>query len=177
MPDKIDPRHREKRSALRVIGPAIAITGLVFTVIGIGSFFSSFGSFGTPDYFWCAFVGLPLVAAGALITKFAYLGAVGRYVAGEVAQVGKDVFHYMAGGTKDSIRDVAEAVGEGLRAGAPAEERRVVRCHKCNADNETPASFCKSCGTPLEKSRPCADCGELNDPDARYCDHCGKAMS
>ena len=66
------PQHREARSVLRVIGPVIALAGLVLTIIGIGSFFSSFGSFGgSPRYFWCAFLGLPLLAVGSGITKLA----------------------------------------------------------------------------------------------------------
>ena len=177
MSQQIDPRHSEMRNTLRVVGPAVVIAGLIFTGIGLGSFFSSFGGFEPPRYFWCAFVGLPLIALGATICKFAFLGVVSRYMANEVAPVGKDVVNYMAEGTKGAVRDVAAAVGEGLRAGAPSKEVRVVRCHKCNADNETPANFCKGCGAPLAKTKPCPTCGELNDPDARFCDSCGKAVA
>ncbi|MBM4070828.1 MAG: zinc ribbon domain-containing protein [Planctomycetes bacterium] len=69
---------------------------------------------------------------------------------------------------------MAAAVGKGFRAGSPA---RLLRYHKCNADNELPASCCKSCGTPLAKTRPCPGCRELNDPGARFCDHCGMTMA
>ena len=130
MSQQIDPRHSEMRDILRVVGPVVVIAGLIFTAIGLGSFFSSFGSFQPPRYFWCAFVGLPLIALGGAICKFAFLGAVTRYMANEVAPVGKDVVNYMAEGTKGAVRDVAAAVGEGLRAGAPSKEVRVVRCHK-----------------------------------------------
>jgi hypothetical protein len=177
MSRNIDPRHKETRALLRVAGPGVVLVGLIFTIIGMGSFFSSFGSFQPPRYFWCAFVGLPLVGLGGALCKFAFMGAVGRYMANEVAPVGKDVVNYMAEGTKDAVRDVAAAVGEGLRAGSPAGEVRVVRCHKCNADNEAPANFCKACGAPLAKSKPCPGCGELNDPDARFCDNCGKEVA
>ncbi|MCI0492222.1 MAG: zinc ribbon domain-containing protein, partial [Planctomycetes bacterium] len=95
----------------------------------------------------------------------------------EVAPVGKDVVNYMAEGTKGAVRDMATAVGEGLRAGTPAKEVRIARCYKCNADNEATANFCKGCGTPLVKTKPCPSCGELNDPDARFCDSCGKAVA
>jgi hypothetical protein len=149
---------------------------LIFSIIGIGSFFSAFGTFGPPRYFWCAFVGFPLVGLGAAICRFAFMGAVSRYMADEVAPVGKDVVNYMAEGTKGAVRDVAAAVGEGLRAGAASKEVRIVRCHKCNADNEAPANFCKACGAPFTKSKSCPGCGELNDPDARFCDNCGKGM-
>lgn len=177
MSQHIDPRHRETRNTLRVVGPAVVILGLIFTAAGMGSFFSSLGSFDPPRYFWCAFIGLPLIVLGGALCKFAFIGAVGRYVANEVAPVGKDVVNYMAEGTRDAVRDVAAAVGEGLRAGAPAREVRVVRCHRCNADNEAAANFCKGCGAPLAKTKPCPGCGELNDPDARFCDNCGKAVA
>lgn len=177
MSQQIDPQHTQTRDILRVVGPAVIIVGLIFTAIGIGSFFSSFGSFEMPRYFWCAFVGIPLLGLGSLICKFAFMGAVSRYVANEIAPVGKDVVNYMAEGTKDAVRDVATAVGDGLRGGAFAMETRGVRCHKCNADNEARANFCNGCGASLAKAKPCACCGEMNDPDARFCDHCGKAVA
>lgn len=176
MPEQLDPRHNQRRDALRIIGPAIVLVGIIFAVIGFGSFFSSFGSFEPPRYFWCAFVGLPLIGIGGAICKFAFMGSVTRYMANEVAPVGKDVVNYMAAGTKDAIHDVAAAVGQGLQAGQAGKEVRLLRCHKCNVDNEAPASFCKGCGAPLAKTRPCPSCGELNDPDARFCDQCGKEV-
>ena len=187
MSQELDSSHGETRGVLRVLGPAVAVVGLILTIVGFASFFSAFGSGGPPSQFWCAFVGLPLLGVGLGICKFAFLGAVSRYVAGEVAPVGKDVVNYMAQGTKGAVRDLAAAVGEGLRGGSPpgevrhagvlSGEVRMVRCHKCNVDNEAPANFCKACGASLEKTRPCEGCGELNDPDARFCDNCGKPIA
>lgn len=177
MSQQIDFRHTLKRGVLRIVGPAVIIVGVVFAAIGMGSFFSSAGTFEPPRYFWCAIVGLPLIGIGSTICKFAFMGAVSRYMANEVAPVGKDVVNYMAEGTKGAVHDVATAIGEGLRAGAPPKKVPIVRCHKCNANNEAPANFCKGCGAPLAKTKPCASCGELNDPDARFCDHCGKEMA
>ena len=103
--------HASKRTALRTIGPMVLGVGLLFTAIGLISFFSSFGGGGFPQYFWCAFIGLPLSSVGLMICKFAFMGTVMRYAANEVAPVGKDAVNYMVDGTKDSIRDVATAVG------------------------------------------------------------------
>ncbi len=128
-------------------------------------------------YSWCAFLGLPLLALASGICKFAFMGAVTRYMANEVTAVGKDVVNDMADGTKDAVRDLASAVGGGLRADGPAEEVRIVRCQKCNTDNEAPATFCKACGAPFTKSKSCGNCGELNDPDARFCDNCGTSIA
>lgn len=178
----IDPRHEEVRAVLRVVGPAVALVGLLFIIVGIGSFFSFFSSFGTfgasgfPRYIWCAFVGMPLMVIGLVISKFAFMGAIGRYMAGEVAPVGKDVVNYMAHGTQDAVREVAAAIGEGLRS-SPAGERSALACPSCRADNEADASFCKSCGAPLGKLKPCPNCGQENDVDARFCNNCGKAVA
>lgn len=176
MPLPMDPNHAERRFVLRVIGPLIAGVGLVFAVAGFGSFFIAFGGGGPPRYFWCAFIGLPLFGVGISITKFAYLGAVTRYMANEVSPVGTDVVHYMAEGTRDAVRDVATAIGEGISAGDTGVGEPTVRCHKCNELNEVLANFCKSCGASLGKAVACRGCGELNDPDARFCDHCGKPL-
>jgi RNA polymerase subunit RPABC4/transcription elongation factor Spt4 len=177
MSQHIDPRHPETRTILRIVGPAVVAVGLIFTVIGFGSFFSAFGSFEPPRYFWCAFIGLPLLGLGIMICKFAFLGAVSRYLANEVAPVGKDVVNYMAEGTKGAVRDMATAVGEGFRKGTTGQEARMVRCHKCNTENAEAAKFCKGCGAALATTRACSSCGELNDSDARFCHTCGKAMA
>jgi hypothetical protein len=170
-------RHRDMRSILRVIGPLIALVGLGFTIVGVASFFSAFGGGGRPDKFWCAFIGLPLLSVGIGICKFAYLGAIGRFVAGEAAPVAKDTFNYLAHGTKAGVKEVAQAVGEGLRGTAGGSEpQTVMRCHKCNEENDADARFCKSCGAALEKTKHCPSCRELNDPDANFCDNCGGAF-
>lgn len=176
MSNHLDPEHENKRRIVRAVGPIVLVTGLVFTVIGLGSFFSALGSFEQPRYFWCAFIGLPLMAIGGAICKFAFMGLAGRFIANEVAPVGKDVANYMADGTKDAVRDVATAIGEGLSSAQGGREVSVVRCQKCNADNEADSNFCKSCGAGLRKSVACSDCGELNDADARFCDNCGTAV-
>jgi ribosomal protein L40E len=176
MPKPIDPRHAETRSVLRVVGPCLLAAGAIFMLTGIGNFFVSFGSPEPPRYFWCAFVGIPLLGIGGMVTSYAFLGAVTRYTADEVAPVGKDVFNYMADGTKGAVRDLASAVGEGLGLRPPGAEPPAVRCPKCDADNETSASFCKHCGAPLAKPQTCRACGHQNAPDAQFCDHCGKAV-
>jgi hypothetical protein len=177
MPRHLDPGHEERRATLRVVGPVVLGIGLLFTLVGFGSFFSSFGSFGPPRYFWCAFVGLPLLALGSAICRFAFMGAVTRYMANEVAPVGKDVVNYMADGTKDAVRDVATAIGEGLASSRGEHDVEVVRCHKCNETNRATARFCNNCGESLSKSVACSKCGELNDPDARFCDNCGQGIA
>lgn len=171
----MDRDHAGKRNALRVVGPIVLLVGIGFTGTCFLSFFLSFGSMEMPKYFWCGFVGVPLVGIGSMICKFAFLGAVARYAANEVAPVGADVVNYMADGTKGAIQDVAAAVGEGFRSGASSTAQLVVRCKECDTDNDESAAFCDNCGNPLSKPKLCA-CGESNDPDARFCDGCGASL-
>lgn len=165
-----DPRQAEIRGLLRIIGPVVTLVGLVFAAIGIGNFFFSMGSFGIPRYFWCAFVGLPLVGLGAAMTKFAYIGSISRYMAGEVAPVGKDVVNYLADGTQAAVRTVASSLREGYAS--PVAQQRCVRCE---ASNESDSQYCKACGAPLLLK--CSACGEAVAPDARFCDHCGISLA
>jgi len=181
MSQEIDPQHSDIRGLLRVIGPLVVGVGLIFTIIGISSFFSAFGGFEPPRNFWCAFVGLPLMAIGSGICKFAFMGAVTRYIADEVAPVGKDVVNYMVDGTKDSVRDLTASMSEGISEGVQkhvhAGKVEAIFCPKCEHINDAQALFCKNCGAPLAKTRPCPNCNESNDPDARFCNRCGKPLA
>lgn len=173
MDDLVDPGHAAFRGLLRFVGPLLAIVGLAFVVVGMVSFFSAFGGQGPPRLFWCCFVGAPLLAAGSGITKFAYMGAVARYIASETMPVGKDAANYLVDGTRDSIRDVATAIGEGIAA---VQTTSTIICPRCGDANDAGANFCSQCGAPLATSRRCSKCGKSNDVDARFCDHCGAAV-
>ena len=131
-------QHVRTRTMLRVGGIALLLVGGVMTLIGIGSFFSSFGSFGSfgstgpfgssfqsvglPRYFWCAFVGLPLLAAGGALVRLGFLGSFYRYVAGESAPVAKDVVNYLGENTQQTVKTIAKAVTEGIEEGLNEEE-------------------------------------------------------
>jgi hypothetical protein len=176
MNDSSEPDLAELRMTLRSVGPALALVGLLLTTIGVASFIHSLGSFEPPRHFWCAIVGLPVMGVGLIISKFAYLGTIFRYMAGEVAPVSSDMTNYMVAETKDSLRDVAAAIGEGFTSGGTGTVQ-VLRCHKCNADNDSAAKFCDGCGAALGKTKSCSKCNELNDSDARFCDNCGTAVA
>jgi len=175
---EIDPSHQQKRSLLRVVGPLVLATGLIFLIVALVDFFRAMGSFGgPPKLFWCAFVGMPLLWLGFALSSAGFAGSVQRYMAGETAPVAKDTVNYLADGTKESVKTLAAAVGEGLAAGGGRAKDVLVRCHKCNQPNEADAKFCKGCGAILAKTKPCPACNELNDPDARFCDACGKPLT
>lgn len=111
------PSHDTVRTFLRIAGPLFAITGLVLTGVGVGSFFASFGSFEPPRYFWCAFVGIPLIGFGMIMTKLGYLGAIYRYIAAETTPVARDAFNDLGEGIGPGVKAVSKAVTEGVMEG------------------------------------------------------------
>jgi ribosomal protein L40E len=138
------------RQALRIGGFVAVGLGVVLTAIAMISFFSAFGSFGAPTYFWLGFIGLPLIAIGSWILKAGYLGPASRYVAGEVTP---------------TLRDTLGALGVG--------PNRLV-CASCGGTNAPDAKFCDDCGRAL--GRTCASCGTDNAGDATYCRSCGTEL-
>jgi hypothetical protein len=130
------PRGRGRspiRDFLRFVGPLVLVTGIGFVIVGFGNFFMSFGSFGFPRYFWCAFVGMPLIPLGAAICWLAYLGPMARYLAEETAPVNKDVINYLARGTEPAVRSVVSAIKAGLSG--PAVEPSDKACPRCGERN------------------------------------------
>ena len=113
------PKHKSVRTFLRIAGPLIAITGLLLIVIAFISFVTAMGGYEPPKYFWCAFVGMPLLFIGNVMSKFGYIGAVARYLASEAAPVAKDTVNYMAEETQQGVRTVARAVAEGIQEAQP----------------------------------------------------------
>lgn len=171
---QINPKHGEIRQVLRIAGPVAAGLGLLLIAIGVGSFCLAFGGGGPPRFFWCAFLGMPILFVGTVMCMFGFMGAIARYQAGEVAPVGKDTFNYLAEGTQGGVQTVAAAVAAGLTQGT-AGSSKTVRCPKCGHPSDTDAKFCDECGTPLAKT--CSSCGRINDHGARFCANCGSGWS
>jgi len=145
---KINPKHREIRRVLRIAGPLAAAVGLLLIAVGVGSFLAAFGGNGPPRFFWCAFLGMPILFLGTAMCMFGFLGAVARYQAGEVAPVGKDTFNYLAEGTKGGVQTMAAAVGAGLAQGL-AGAGPTVLCPQCGRPGDAEAKFCDQCGASL----------------------------
>jgi RNA polymerase subunit RPABC4/transcription elongation factor Spt4 len=178
--NSIDPGHSGPRDLFRILGPLILGVGIVLLVIALVDFFSGFGSMRMPSVPWLPFIALPMMFIGGVLSMLGFMGRIARYQAQEMAPVAKDTFNYMADGTKEGVKTVASAVGQGLAAGGVAiggKPATKVRCHKCNALAEEGDKFCPQCGSPLAKTKPCPNCRELNDPDAKFCDNCGQGLS
>ena len=117
------PQQSGIRRTLRRAGIAILALGGVLTLIGVGSFFASFGSFEPPRFFWCAFIGMPLLFVGGAMTMFGFLGAIQRYFAGESAPVAKDVVNYMGENIQPGVKSIAKAVAEGIKEGLAEDQK------------------------------------------------------
>jgi amino acid transporter len=109
--------HNATRTFLRVAGVLVTVVGLAFLITGIASFFSAFGGGGPPRFFWCCFVGMPLLFVGAVMCMFGFLGAVARYTAAEQIPVATDAVSDLAEGTQGAVKTVARAVTEGVKEG------------------------------------------------------------
>jgi hypothetical protein len=148
--ERINPGHSEIRLIARVLGPSMIAVGVVFTAIALISFFSAMNGGGMPKYFWCGFVGLPLIGLGTGVTQFAYLGLFARYIAGETAPVQKDTFNYVAQGIRPGVKDLLQAVREGLTEESPegpAGDKKF--CSNCGQAATLDANFCSGCGQKL----------------------------
>lgn len=146
MPDArvIDPAHRRIRGVLGIFGPLALALGVTLIVIGFTSLFSSVGSMQPPRFFWCAFLGIPVLFLGIVLTVPVFLGGVTRYVSAEVAPVHKDTFNYMAEGTSPGVRTLAEAAGQGFASGVASAH--TTTCPHCRGANRADARFCDQCG-------------------------------
>ena len=169
---KLNPGHSQIRNLLRIAGPVTGGVGLIFMIIGLASFFSSFGSFGQPPrYFWCCFVGMPLIGVGVAMTKVGFFGAISRYFSAEAAPVAADTFNYIADETQGGVRTMASAVREGLTGGGTKV------CGSCQQANESDAAFCNQCGNCLSTEIDCQACQTPNHAGSKFCDACGTALN
>ena len=109
------PQHNETRQLLRVVGPVVAVVGLLFIIVGMISFFSAVAGGGSPRLFWCIFVGMPVFFVGSTLCIFGFMGAVARYAAAEQVPVATDAINDLAEGTQGAVKTVARAVAEGVK--------------------------------------------------------------
>jgi hypothetical protein len=123
--DKLQtPQQSGIRRTLRWAGLAVFALGGLLILVGVGSFFAAFGSMGPPHFFWCAFLGMPLLFFGGAMTMFGFLGAMQRYVAAESAPVAKDVVNYMGENVQPGVKSVAKAFTEGVKEGLDVDRKQ-----------------------------------------------------
>ena len=173
----IDPQHRPVRTVLRVVGPLILAIAAIFVIVALVDVCMVMNAplyeHRQPTKFWGFFVGFPLGFIGLVMTYAAYVGRIARYMSQEVMPPTVDTLNYAAGETRGAVRELAEAVGEGLGVRNAAAAAVRAGCPKCRHENEADAQFCSHCGAALPRTVLCAACRHPNAPDARFCDRCG----
>jgi len=117
------PGQSSIRTVLRIAGPLFLLAGVVCLIIAIAGIFSGSNGFGPPRLFWLAFVGIPLLFVGTVLTMYGFMGAVARFAAGEVAPVAADSAKYVAVETKGAVETVAKAAAKGVVEGIDAGRR------------------------------------------------------
>lgn len=166
------------RNVCRVLGPVCLLVAIVLMGMCIYGFFQwasqdpqemasriretdSKGLLPIWPNFWMAFVAMPFLLVGGIMTNLGYIGVAGRYVARELAPAGKVI--------ADAVLD-----GREIRLGPGSGSSQT--CPKCATVNDMDAKFCKQCGEVLAATSICPACGKLGDADAQFCSHCGEAM-
>ena len=163
MDDMEQRKHNAIKLTLKIVGIAMIIAGVVFTIIGLIDFFNAFASedMHMPSKTWMLFVGFPTIGIGAGITTFAFRREITTYVKNESVPVINDASEELA----PAIENIANAVQNGSDK---------VRCD-CGELNEEGDNFCKSCGKPLYKT--CPSCGKkIESQDSKFCPSCGKRL-
>ncbi len=172
--EKINPGHTQLRKVLCVVGPLILAMGILLVIVGaIDIFTDPFSGF---PFAFLIFAGMPMIFVGGVMTQFAFMGAVFRYVASETAPVGKDTFNYMAKGTQPGVRDITSAIREGLTE-PQVGTINTIACSQCHHPNDADARFCDQCGNEMITNKRCTKCNNENDLDARFCDNCGNELT
>lgn len=142
--------HTGVRTFLRTIGPLIFGAGVLCTISGMVSFFSSLGGLGPPRFFWLCFVGMPLMFVGAIMSKLGYMGALARFVAGEAAPVATDTINYLAEETQGAMQTLARSAAQGVTEGIEAGRAKATDfCQNCGTSVKTGFKFCPHCGKPV----------------------------
>lgn len=157
-------KHESTKKKLKIIGFVLLGAGIALSVTGLASFFSAFGSGKTPDLFFCAIIGFPMLGAGAAVLTFAYRREIMRYAKNESVPVINEASEEIS----PAVKNVATAVNEGLKS------EKTITCPKCGTANPADGKFCKECGTALRTV--CPNCGEKISPDDKFCNNCGEKL-
>lgn len=156
-------KHEKNKRLFKILGFVFLGVGLILSIIGIASFFESFFYSDWPQFFWCCFIGFPMMGVGGMLLSIGFNREIARYMAKEHAPVVNEAAKDMS----PAVKTVASAVKEGLSN----ENKRVC---SCGVENDSDSIFCKSCGKRLVNT--CSACGAVVPSDAEYCPKCGSKI-
>ena len=78
--------------------------------------------------------------------------------------------------SKQEPKPVAKPAPKPAPKAASPAPKGSFHCPHCGTVNKDGASFCSSCGKPLDIKKVCFNCYEMNDPRAHVCSHCGSHL-
>lgn len=159
---KDNPKAKVK---FRTLGFITLTIGVICLTIAVVEFIRSFNeNSGFPKLFFLGFIGIPLIAIGAMCLRCGYMKEINAYVASETIPVQTEAMNYVLNGTREELAKTISEIKN-------SSEKKGIQCPKCGRINETDAIFCDNCGSPISKK--CPNCGEENDGDSEYCRKCG----
>ncbi|MCT8136733.1 zinc ribbon domain-containing protein [Anaerobacillus sp. CMMVII] len=136
-------------------------------LVALVDFFTIQG-FEEPKFFWLFFVAIPFIFSGFVVSGLGYGGTVAKYQSREYAPVAKDTFNYLAKETTSGVKDITNAIQQGVGS------KQELTCHSCQHPNASHAKFCSECGEKL--AQVCGQCEQVNSQEAKYCNSCGNTL-
>ncbi|GAB4009745.1 zinc ribbon domain-containing protein [Nocardioides ultimimeridianus] len=118
------------RTTFRIVGPILAVVGIVVCISGFVSFTKYDGDTAPLRQMAMFMGGFVVFALGMGMARAGFMGVGARYAVGELAPVAKDGLGYLTGG-----QGATTATGPFCRA--------------CGTRNDDSAKFCDSCGASL----------------------------
>lgn len=123
------------RTTFRILGPVLAVVGLVVCIGGFVAFAHYDGDDAPLQQMGMFMGGGVLFMVGMGMTRAGFVGAEARYLSGEVAPVARDGIDYLTRG-----RGVGSLGGTGTAGPF---------CRGCGTRNDDAAAFCDHCGVSL----------------------------
>ena len=152
-------KHERTKRIFKITGICLIVAGAAFAITGFIDFFTSFGTGDMPSLFWCLFIGLPMLAAGASPTALGFRREITGYVKNETIPV-----------INEAGQEITPAVSAIAKA-VKGEESNL--CPICSKPNDEEAKFCRHCGADLLVT--CKNCGKKVKSGA-FCSECGAKL-
>lgn len=155
--------HEKTKKKIKIIGFILVGLGAILTIIGFVGFFASMANGASSiGLFAFTFVGLPMLAIGAMLLLFGYKRELYNYNVDETSAVTNKHVQML----KPSLDTIADSFNE--------NKDDYVICNSCGEKNSKNAKFCKKCGAVIKMK--CPHCGEEIDSDSEFCSHCGSKV-
>ena len=155
-------KHLKNKKTLKIIGFITLIPGIILSIVGFVSFVIGFMNMTMPPLFFLTIVGFPLIGIGSSWLSFAYRKEVNTYLKNESIPVVKEAYQDI----KPEFKDLVDTI--------KGNDKDVITCSRCGAQNDSNNKFCNQCGNSLTVS--CPLCHTTIEKDSKYCPHCGTKL-